>query len=120
VLGLRDGTGNTPTASLLRYRDGSPLTTRRYDHLWRRIGQQLPWIAAPNISIHWLRHTTLTWVERHYGHAIARGYAGHTSKTDATSIYTKANLTNIAIALSALTNEPHPSGQRAATTRPCR
>ena len=102
------GTTHASPGSLLRYRDGSPLTSRRYDHLWRRIGHHLPWVAAQNISIHWLRHTTLTWVERHYGHAIAGAYAGHTSKTDTTSTYTKANLTDIATALSTLTNEPHP------------
>jgi integrase/recombinase XerC len=27
----------------LRYRDGRPLTYRRYDHLWARIGQHLRW-----------------------------------------------------------------------------
>ena len=66
---------------LLRYRDGRPLTSRRYDHLWLRLGQQLPWVAAQGISTHWLRHTTLTWVERHYGYGIARAYAGHTDST---------------------------------------
>src|SRR4030095_302468 len=31
-----------PAGQLLRYRDGPPLTYRRYDHLWQRIGQHLP------------------------------------------------------------------------------
>ena len=70
-----------PTDQLLRYRDGRALTSRRYDHLWFRLGQQLPWVAAQGISTHWLRHTTLTWVERHYGYGIARAYAGHTDST---------------------------------------
>jgi integrase len=105
------GTGRPSPARLLRYHDGDPLTTRRYDHLWERLGQHLPWVAAQNISIHWIRHTTLTWVERNYGHGIARAYAGHTSKDDATSVYTKANLTEVATALSALTSEPHPHAQ---------
>jgi site-specific recombinase XerD len=48
---------------LLRYRDGRAITYRRYDHLWTRIGRQLPWVATQQISTHWLRHTTLTWVE---------------------------------------------------------
>jgi integrase len=60
---------------LLRYRDGRPLTSRRYDHLWKRIGDRLPWVAAQGISTHWLRHTTLTWVERNFGYGIARAYA---------------------------------------------
>ncbi|MFG3714772.1 tyrosine-type recombinase/integrase [Micromonospora sp. NPDC047730] len=67
-----------PTDLLLRYRNGRAITSRRYDHLWKRIGQQLPWVAAQGISTHWLRHTTLTWVERHFGYGIARAYAGHT------------------------------------------
>jgi F420H(2)-dependent quinone reductase len=28
-----------PTDALLRYRDGHPCTSRRYDHLWHRIGR---------------------------------------------------------------------------------
>jgi site-specific recombinase XerD len=47
---------------LLRYADGRPITSRRYDHLWARIGRQLPWVRTQQISMHWIRHTTLTWV----------------------------------------------------------
>ena len=47
---------------LLRYADGRPITSRRYDHLWARIGRQLPWVRTQQISTHWIRHTTLTWV----------------------------------------------------------
>jgi integrase len=64
--------------TLLRYRDGRALTSHRYDHLWHRLGQHLPWVAVQGISTHWLRHTTLTWVERHVGYGISRAYAGHT------------------------------------------
>jgi integrase len=70
-----------PTDALLRFRYGNALTSRRYDHLWHRIGARLPWVAAQGISTHWLRHTTLTWVERHFGYGIARAYAGHTDTT---------------------------------------
>ncbi|WP_037069292.1 tyrosine-type recombinase/integrase [Pseudonocardia acaciae] len=98
-----------PTDPLLRYRDGRPLTSRRYDHLWKRLGQQLPWVATQGISTHWLRHTTLTWVERHYGYGIARAYAGHTHSTGpATTTYIKADLQAIATALAAMTGQPHP------------
>lgn len=96
---------------LLRYRSGEPITRRRYDHLWTRLGQHLPWVATQQISTHWLRHTTLTWVERHFGYAVARAYAGHTdSGADAgtTTTYIRANLEEVAAALAALTGEPHP------------
>ncbi|WP_370942008.1 tyrosine-type recombinase/integrase [Amycolatopsis sp. cg5] len=102
-----------PHQQLLRYRSGQPITTRRYDYLWKRIGQHLPWARAQGVSTHWLRHTTLTWVERNFNAAIARGYAGHSTNTSANtagsiSIYTKATLHEIATALATLTGEPHP------------
>jgi integrase/recombinase XerC len=45
---------------LLRYADGRPITHRRYDHPWSRIGRHLPWVATQGISTHWIRHTILT------------------------------------------------------------
>jgi hypothetical protein len=52
-----------PDGQLLRYADGHPITSRRYDHLWTRLGRHLPWVRTQQISSHWIRHTTLTWVE---------------------------------------------------------
>lgn len=97
-------------AQLLRYVSGQPITRRRYDHLWVRIGQHLPWAHAQQISTHWLRHTTLTWVERNFGYAVAHAYAGHTASGDAgaTSTYVRASLQEVATALATLTGEPHP------------
>jgi integrase/recombinase XerC len=100
-----------PDGRLLRYKDGRPITYRRYDHLWIRIGRHLPWVRTQQISTHWLRHTTLTWVERNFGFAIAHAYAGHTDSGDAggaTSTYVRATLAEVATALAALTGEPHP------------
>ena len=100
-----------PDGQLLRYADGRPITSRRYDHLWTRLGRYLPWLATQGISSHWIRHTTLTWVERNFGYAVARAYAGHTdsgSETGATATYVRASLTEVAAALAALTGEPHP------------
>jgi integrase len=98
-----------PTDGLLRFRDGRAVTSRRYDHLWYRLGQQLPWVAAQGISTHWLRHTTLTWVERHFGYGVARAYAGHTDSTGAaTTTYIKGQLQEVATALATMTGQPHP------------
>jgi integrase/recombinase XerC len=96
---------------LLRYPTGQPITSRRYDHLWTRIGKHLPWVATQQISTHWIRHTTLTWVERNYGYATARAYAGHTGtsgEAGVTATYVRASLSEVATALAALTTEPHP------------
>ena len=102
------------TGQLLRYRNGQAITYRRYDHLWLRIGARLPWVATQQISAHWLRHTTLTWVERNFGYAVARAYAGHAETTSsdvgATAGYVRASMHELADALSALTREPHPLG----------
>jgi site-specific recombinase XerD len=101
-----------PDGQLLRYRNGRPITHRRYDGLWVRIGQHLPWVRTQQISTHWLRHTTLTWVERNFGFAVAHAYAGHTDGTgdtgSATSTYVRATVTEVATALAVLTGEPHP------------
>jgi integrase/recombinase XerC len=98
---------------LLRYRNSRPITSRRYDHLWVRIGLHLPWVATQQVSTHWLRHTTLTWVERNFGYATARAYAGHADSgaVGTTATYVRASLTEVAAALSALTGEPHPLTQ---------
>src|SRR4051794_7766747 len=105
------GAAEDPGGQLLRYRNGNPITHRRYDHLWVRLGRYLPWIITLNVSAHWIRHTTLTWVERNFGFAIAHAYAGHFDDTDtknATMTYVKAAVHDVATALSALTGEPHP------------
>jgi integrase len=104
--------GEGPDSPLLRYRDGRPLTYRRYDHLWRRLGTHLPWVAAQQVSSHWLRHTTLTWVERTFSYAVARAYAGHSGRGDVgtTMTYVRAEVQEVATALAVLTGEPHPLG----------
>jgi integrase/recombinase XerC len=103
--------GLAPGRPLLRYATGKPITSRRYDYLWRRLGLCLPWVATQQVSMHWIRHTTLTWVERNFGFATAQAYAGHEDhgrggKTIAT--YVRAGLPEVATALAALTGEPHP------------
>jgi hypothetical protein len=43
--------GALDTARLLRYADGRPITSRRYDHLWVRIGRRLPWVAPSRSAL---------------------------------------------------------------------
>ncbi|MFJ5599937.1 tyrosine-type recombinase/integrase [Micromonospora parva] len=105
-----DRAGGNPTDPLCRYRNGRPITSRRHDHLWQRLGRFLPWVATQQVSTHWLRHTTLTWVERSFGYAVARAFAGHNGRSDAgtTSTYVRADVYEVAQALVALTGESHP------------
>ena len=102
---------------LLRAHNRRPITRRRYDYLWARLGEHLPWVATQQITTHWLRYTTLTWVERHHGYATARAYAGHEGRDAAgtTATYVRADLYEIAAALAGLTGEPHPLASPPAT-----
>jgi len=59
--GLRAFVSQRGSGRLLRYTDGRPVTYRRFDGLWARIGRHLPWSCTQQVSTHWLRHTTLTW-----------------------------------------------------------
>jgi integrase/recombinase XerC len=90
------GRGARADGPLFRYRDGKPIGQRRYNYIWRRVGTHLPWAAAQGVTAHWLRHTTLTWVERNFGYAVARAYAGHTQQggidAGTTTTFVKATL----------------------------
>jgi hypothetical protein len=56
-------------------------------------------------------HSTLTWVERNFGYAVAQAYAGHEDHGrggKAMATYIRAGLPEVATALAALTSEDHP------------
>lgn len=97
---------------VLRYHNGTPLTRKRYETLWGRIGKHVDTVHTQMISTHWLRHTTLTWVERNFRFAVARAFAGHAEPTSnkhgATYTYVKASLAEVATALQAMTGIRHP------------
>jgi integrase/recombinase XerC len=97
---------------LFRYRNGRRISQRRYNYIWGRVAKHLPWAATQGITAHWIRHTTVTWVERNHGYAVARAYAGHAEQgggdLGTTVTYVKATLGEVATALAALTGEPHP------------
>ncbi|MFC9440828.1 tyrosine-type recombinase/integrase [Nocardia sp. NPDC057030] len=103
--------GSSPAGQLLRYRNGRPITHRRYDHLWERIGRFLPWVAIQGVTTHWIRYTTLTFVERNFGYAVAQRFGAHAApsgRAGTTLTYVQATIEEVAAAVSALTNEPHP------------
>ncbi|MFI5586402.1 tyrosine-type recombinase/integrase [Amycolatopsis sp. NPDC051758] len=99
-----------PEGRLLRYRNGDPLTSGYYDRLWQRLGRYKSWISTLGVTAHWLRYTTLTWVERNFGYAVAAAFAGHaTSRRSGTTLtYVEGTVQEVATALAALTGEPHP------------
>ncbi|MGN2638566.1 tyrosine-type recombinase/integrase [Nocardia takedensis] len=109
LLGHARRRGAPHDGQLLRNRRGRPITRRHYDGLFVRVGRHLPWVRQHGISIHWLRHTTTTWVERHFGTAVAAAYARHSvTGNGVTALYTVATIEEVAVALSYMTGEPHP------------
>jgi site-specific recombinase XerD len=64
-----------------------PLTRRRYNSLFERVQDALPWAARLGVSVHWLRHTTLTDISNAAGSRVAALYAGHEERS-VTDVYT--------------------------------
>jgi site-specific recombinase XerD len=85
---------------------GAALTARHFDTLWERVRRELPWAERKGVSAHWIRHTTLTWVERAFGPAVAKAYAGH-GLVETTDHYTKVSQEEIERAHRALIGKPY-------------
>ncbi len=66
-----------------------PLSRRRFDTLWGRLRRELPWLEEIHGRPHDLRKTMGTFVERSFGHAVARGWLRH-AVADTTGTYTQA------------------------------
>lgn len=71
-----------------------PLSRKRFETLWKRFREALPWMEEMMARPHDLRKTMGTFVERAFGHAIAQGWLRH-AVTDTTGTYTKATAEEI-------------------------
>lgn len=67
----------TPTDRVFRSRDGVPITRKRFNIIFDRLDEFTDWSEAINVGPHWIRHTTLTDVNKVAGEAVANRYAGH-------------------------------------------
>lgn len=96
------------TELLFRYKNGRPLTRKRYETLFARFRNELAWAEKQELSSHWLRHTAITYIERvTNSYAIARRFAGHSEKTP-TDTYLSTSINDVARALELVTGEKHP------------
>ncbi|MFC3965629.1 tyrosine-type recombinase/integrase [Nocardia jiangsuensis] len=102
--------GSAAGPGLLRYSTGRRVGRGRYTYLRDRWHERLPWAASLGVSAHWLRHTTVTFVEREFGAAVAHAFAGQADPRHGgtTGLYTRASLAEIAEAVEAIAGEPHP------------
>lgn len=85
----------------------SLLSDRTYDRIFTRAQARVSWAQRTPLTAHVLRHTAITAVERVAGFAVAQAFAGHTPNS-VTGTYTKAEIWEVAAAVSALTGEAHP------------
>jgi hypothetical protein len=84
----------SPPDALLRFRDGRPLTSWRYDDLWKRLDDRLSWVATHGIS------TT--------GCATPRRPGSSATSATASPVPMPASLHEVATALAAMIGQPHP------------
>ena len=71
------GNRSVGNGMVFRYPDGSPLTGRRFDTIFGRVGRTLPWAKSLGVSLHWIRYSTLTDIRITSGERVAAAYAGH-------------------------------------------
>lgn len=76
-----------PGDAVFRYRNGDPLTRRRYNTIFKHVQQNLDWALRLGVTVHWFRHTTLSDVAAATGVRVAAAYAGHVERS-VTDIYT--------------------------------
>jgi site-specific recombinase XerD len=87
---------------VLHRRDGGHLNDKWFEGFARRI-QNLAWAKELGVSAHWIRHTTITDIERIAGVRVAAAYAGHAdSNFGVTGTYTKVSPEELRLAHSRL------------------
>jgi integrase len=94
VAGLHAHTDTSSCACgrLFHRADGGHLSDRWFDGFAQRL-QRRSWARELGVSAHWVRHTTLTDIERLAGLRVAGAFAGHSdTRFGVTGGYTKASL----------------------------
>ncbi|WP_170856813.1 tyrosine-type recombinase/integrase [Geodermatophilus africanus] len=95
----RDRGGHRPQDHVLRYRNGEPLTRRRFNSLFDRLDRHCDWSEQLDVGAHWLRHTTLSDIAAVSGLRVAQAYAGHKSgRRSAIEIYTQVEFDDLVAA----------------------
>lgn len=81
---------------VFHYLDGHCLTDRRFDTIFARVGEHLPWARALGVSLHWIRYSTLTDIRMTSGERVAAAYAGHgDAGGGVTGVYTRATFAEL-------------------------
>ena len=113
LLQLAAERGSTkPSDPIFRYHPdaagkGRPMKAKRFETLWNRIQRELDWVREEEVTSHWYRHTSTTFVSR-VAPRVAATWAGHTP-SDVTSRYTSVTPEELVKAHEDLFGQPHPT-----------
>jgi len=95
--------GHGPDDAVFRFRDGRPITRRRYNTIFDRARPCLVWSERTPVCAHVLRYTAINDIGRVGGYAVAQAFAGH-APPSVTGLYLRARPCDVAV----VTGEPHP------------
>lgn len=81
---------------VFHFANGRCLTHRRFDTMFHRVGEHLPWAKTLGVSLHWIRYSTLTDIRMTSGERVAAAYAGHGDQAGGvTALYTRATFAEL-------------------------
>ena len=93
----------SPTDAVFRYKNGRPLSRRRFNTLFDRLDKHTAWSEPLDVGPHWIRHTTLDDVRRVADVRVAQSYAGHRDEASgAIGRYTKPTFDELIAAYEAI------------------
>ncbi|WP_181723086.1 site-specific integrase [Nocardia gipuzkoensis] len=97
--------GENATRRVLRKRSGRPISYRRYDGLWNRVRENLPWARELEVTTYSITETVRAHVRQLFGETVERAYVGQHDEDTAVLTHLRGDVIE---ALMTITGEPHP------------
>ncbi|MFI2281384.1 tyrosine recombinase XerC [Nocardia beijingensis] len=97
--------GVNATHRVLRERNGRPISYRRYDGLWKRVRENLPWAQELEVTTYSITETVRVHVRQLFGETVERVYIGQHHDDTAVLTHLRGDVIE---ALMTITGEPHP------------
>ncbi|MEU2042230.1 hypothetical protein [Nocardia niwae] len=97
--------GASNTHRVLRKRNGQPISRRRYDGLWDRVRDNLPWAQESEVTTSSITQTVRAHVRQLFGETVERVYVGQHHEDTAVLTHLRGDVIE---ALMTITGEHHP------------
>ncbi|MBF6168592.1 hypothetical protein IU486_28145 [Streptomyces gardneri] len=94
---------------MLRKRNGRPISYRRYDGLWNRVRENLPWADELEVTTYSITETVRAQVCQLFGETVERAYVGQHHEGTAVLTHLRGDVIE---ALMTITGEPHPLARK--------